>query len=104
MLTHDRRPSNLCEQWGARPLTRNEQGFSRSHHDPFPPPPVIFRESRISCPVRPMRDSGSESNLFCREPSAPAQVFRRKKNLRIKVYIYIYIHEWPVGGKCSVFV
>lgn len=35
-----------------------------------------------------MRDSGSESNLFCREPSAPAQVFRRKKNLRIYIYIY----------------
>ena len=44
-----------------------------------------------------MRDSGSESNLFCREPSAPAQVFRRKKNLRIKVYIYIYIYVYTSG-------
>lgn len=81
---------------GARSLTRNEQGFSRSHHDPFPPLPPLFSASRGFLPVPSMKVG---IRVCCREL---AQVFRRKKNLRMKVYIYIYTRvprRLSEGGK-----
>lgn len=62
-------------------------------------PPIIFRESRfLACSF----DESRDPSLLSRA-RVSAQVFRRKKNLRMKVYIYI--HECPVacGGReaCS---
>lgn len=65
-------------------------------------PPIIFRESRfLACSF----DESRDPSLLSRA-RVSAQVFRRKKNLRMKVYIYIYIYTSApslVGGReaCS---
>lgn len=62
-------------------------------------PPIIFRESRfLACSF----DESRDPSLLSRA-RVSAQVFRRKKNLRMKVYIYIYIYtsapSLAEGGK-----
>lgn len=60
-------------------------------------PPIIFRESRfLACSF----DESRDPSLLSRA-RVSAQVFRRKKNLRMKVYIYIYTSAPSLaeGGK-----
>lgn len=61
-------------------------------------PPIIFRESRfLACSF----DESRDPSLLSRA-RVSAQVFRRKKNLPMKVYIYIYTRvprRLSEGGK-----
>lgn len=73
---------------GARSLTRNEQGFSRSHHDPFPPLPPLFSASRGFLPVPSMKVG---IRVCCRE-LAYLHKFSVERKICVWRCIYIYIY------------
>lgn len=82
---------------GARSLTRNEQGFSRSHHDPFPPLPPLFSASRGFLPVPSMKVG---IRVCCRE-LAYLHKFSVERKICVWRCIYIYTSAPSLveGGK-----